>query len=94
MSANSASLEPPVFGHISRRGMLKASAALATVPVAGLAGAQSSATSTANKSAAAASVATPNSNRIDMTLQVNGRGYPVSVDTRTTVLDALREISV
>jgi xanthine dehydrogenase YagT iron-sulfur-binding subunit len=91
MSANSASLEPPEFGHISRRGMLKASAALATVPVAGLAGAQSPATSTVSKSAAATSFATSGSNRIDMTLQVNGRAYPVSVDTRTTVLDALRE---
>ncbi len=90
MSANSESLEPPEFGHISRRGMLKASAALATVPVAGLAGAQSPGAAKAGKSAAATAATTAPS-RIDMTLQVNGRAYPLSVDTRTTVLDALRE---
>ena len=87
MSANSELLEPPEFGHISRRGMLKASAALATVPVAGRAGAQSPGTAKAGKSAAV----TTAPSRIDMTLQVNGRAYPLSVDTRTTVLDALRE---
>lgn len=87
MSANSESLEPPEFGHISRRGMLKASAALATVPAAGRAGAQSPGTA---KAGIAAAVTTAPS-RIDMTLQVNGRAYPLSVDTRTTVLDALRE---
>ena len=87
MSANSESLEPPEFGHISRRGMLKASAAMASVPVVNLAGAQTPGAAKASKSVAA--TAAPS--RIDMTLQVNGRAYPVSVDTRTTVLDALRE---
>ena len=29
--------------------------------------------------------------RAEITLQVNGRAYPLSVDTRTTLLDALRE---
>ena len=37
------------------------------------------------------SVVTAAPSRIDMTLQVNGRAYLVTVDTRTAVLDALRE---
>jgi xanthine dehydrogenase YagT iron-sulfur-binding subunit len=87
MSAKPTSPEPPEFGHISRRSMLKASAALASVPMANLAGAQSLDAARPCKSAAV--TAAPD--RIDMILQVNGRAYPLSVDARTSVLDALRE---
>jgi xanthine dehydrogenase YagT iron-sulfur-binding subunit len=87
MPNNNEPAEPREFGHISRRGMLKASAALASVPMATLAGAQSPQSAAQNKSDAV----NPGPNRIDLTLQVNGRAYPISVDTRTTVLDALRE---
>ena len=87
MSAKPAPLEPTEFGHISRRSMLKASAALASVPITNLAGAQSLDADTPRKSAAV----TVAPDRIDMILQVNGRAYPLSVDARTSVLDALRE---
>ena len=87
MPANSELPDPVEFGHISRRSMLKAGAALTTVPLAGLASAQSASRATLNKSAQH----TAGVMRMDVTLQINGRQYPISVDTRTTVLDALRE---
>lgn len=87
MLENGESLDLPEFGYISRRSMLKATAAIATVPLAGPGGAQSPDQRESNRS----SEANPASNRIQVTLQVNGRAYPLRVDPRTTVLDALRE---
>ena len=87
MSSNRESVERPDVGYISRRGMLKASAALATGPMTVGADAQPA---DPNKQVKPdGNSATPT--RIDMTIQVNGRAYAINVDTRTTVLDALRE---
>ena len=91
MAANSKTLEPPEFGYISRRGMLKASAALAIAPAAGVVVTNSNAAGTANRAATFTPAESVSATRIDMTLQVNGRPYNLSVDARTTVLDALRE---
>ena len=91
MTTNSKSPEPPEFGYISRRGMLKASAALAIAPAAAVVATHAQAAGTANRAASFTSARSVSATRINLTLQVNGRPYPVSVDTRTTVLDALRE---
>jgi xanthine dehydrogenase YagT iron-sulfur-binding subunit len=65
---------------ISRRGLLQAGAASAAVP--SLASAQASAAA-----AAAAIGGTP----VPVTLNVNGKTHRLSLDTRTTLLDTLRE---
>ena len=65
---------------ISRRGLLQAGAASAAVPA--LAAAPATAAP-----AAAASAGTP----VPVTLNVNGRTHRLAVDTRTTLLDTLRE---
>ena len=66
---------------ISRRGLLKAGAATASVPA--LAG-----TSTA-VAAPARTAGTPEATPVGLT--VNGRSHRLVLDTRTTLLDALRE---
>jgi xanthine dehydrogenase YagT iron-sulfur-binding subunit len=65
---------------ISRRGLLKAGAATASVPA--MAGAAVAAAPTR-----AASGPGPSA----VTLRVNGKTHPLVLDTRTTLLDALRE---
>lgn len=65
---------------ISRRGLLQAGAASAAVP------ALASAPATAAP-AAAASAGTP----VPVTLSVNGKTHRLELDTRTTLLDTLRE---
>ncbi|RYF35599.1 MAG: aldehyde dehydrogenase iron-sulfur subunit [Comamonadaceae bacterium] len=67
---------------ISRRGLLKASAATASVPAAFVAGAATAASPTRAPIAGDA---------VPVTLNVNGKAQRLSVDTRTTLLDALRE---
>ena len=78
--------------HVSRRNLVQAGAGLASARAAGLAAAQQPrevaaqrlpATGTGTDSAAP--------NLMSITLQVNGHAHPITVDTRTTVLDALRE---
>ncbi|RYF64512.1 MAG: 2Fe-2S iron-sulfur cluster binding domain-containing protein, partial [Comamonadaceae bacterium] len=69
---------------ISRRGLLKAGAATASVPTAMATGAAPAAPASAP---AAGSVGTP----MPVTLNVNGQPQRLSLDTRTTLLDALRE---
>jgi xanthine dehydrogenase YagT iron-sulfur-binding subunit len=66
---------------VSRRNLLRAGGGAAALPLA--AGAASAA---APETAAAAVV-----NRIPVVLKVNGRQHRLSLDPRTTVLDALRE---
>ena len=76
--------------HISRGHLVQASAGLASVRAAGLATAQQPHDATAlPMPSAAADGAAPN--LMSITLQVNGRAHPITVDIRTTVLDALRE---
>ena len=65
---------------ISRRGLLQAGAASAAVPA--LAAAPATAAP-----AAAASAGTP----VPVTLNVNGKTHRLALDTRTTLLDTLRE---
>ena len=71
---------------ISRRGMVQAGAALATVHMAGCA---TTAPGQAQTAEAAAGEQPPS--MVPVTLKVNGHRHRIEVDTRTTVLDALRE---
>jgi xanthine dehydrogenase YagT iron-sulfur-binding subunit len=85
-------IEPVEPGYISRRSMLKAGAAMASVPaisavMAQQSGSQRGAVQTAEEAAADAQLL----RRVDVELTVNGRAYKLNIDTRTTVLDALRE---
>src|SRR5438045_7883639 len=49
------------------------------------------ASSHATEQSVSASAAAPNGDSIKVTLKINGKEYPVDVDPRTTLLDALRE---
>ena len=69
---------------ISRRGLLKAGAATASVPAA-MAGGAAAAAPASNSSAGGA---TPS---MSVTMEVNGQSRRMTLDTRTTLLDALRE---
>ena len=79
---------------ISRRHLVQAGAGLASVRAASLATAQQPRDAAAlpmlmPMPPAATDSAAPN--LMSITLQVNGRAHPITVDTRTSVLDALRE---
>lgn len=74
---------------VSRRGMVQASAALATVHLAGCASNAASSSAPAQTAVAASTEQPPSMQPI--TLHVNGKRHRIEVDTRTTVLDALRE---
>ena len=74
---------------ISRRNLLKGSAALATAHIAGVASAQQSAKNILGDQTVAAAISDPVMARVQ--LDVNGRAYPLVVDNRTTLLDVLRE---
>ncbi len=73
---------------MSRRAMVQLSSAVAATPLAGFASAQP-APAVAPAAAAARGEPTPVMMRIK--LQVNGQTYPLNIDARTSVLDALRE---
>ncbi len=67
----------------SRRGLLGGASLIAAIPIAARAAASP---------APQAAAASPNvTGRSDMTLNVNGRDYRLTIDTRTSLLDALRE---
>ena len=74
---------------ISRRNLLKGSAALATAHIAGVASAKQSAKNILGDQTVAAAISDPVMARVQ--LDVNGRAYPLVVDNRTTLLDVLRE---
>ena len=74
---------------VSRRAMVQAGAALASANAAGLASAQPGAGSAAPPVATAAAAQPPPT--MPVTLRVNGQAHALMLDTRTTVLDALRE---
>lgn len=73
---------------MSRRTMVQVTSAVAAGPIAGLASAQQ-ASPPATPAAPPASDMAPVMVRIK--LEVNGQTYPLNVDARTSVLDALRE---
>ncbi len=73
---------------MSRRTMVQVTSAVAASPIAGLASAQQ-ASPPATPAAPPASDMAPVMVRIK--LEVNGQTYPLNVDARTSVLDALRE---
>ena len=76
---------------MSRRTMVQASSALVSSGLAGLSMAQQRTVAApgAGPASAAADEAAPVFMRVQ--LQVNGKRYPLNIDGRTTVLDALRE---
>ena len=71
---------------VSRRTMVQASTAIAVAPLVGCA------TGPTGKTAIAAGPAVePRPVMMRMNLQANGRAYPLTIDGRTSLLDALRE---
>lgn len=73
---------------MSRRTMVQMSSAVAAGPLAGLAAAQQGGAATVSQTAP---VSEPAPVMVRIKLQVNGRTYPLNIDSRTSVLDALRE---
>ena len=76
---------------ISRRRMVQVGATLATAPVAGLARSQQPAPVALAVPPAVSGNAEPAPVMMKVQLQVNGKSHMLTLDTRTTVLDALRE---
>ena len=74
----------PTVG-ISRRAMVQVSTAIAAAPLVGCAVPSRSMPGTVDVPSE------PNPVMMRMTLQVNGQSYPLTIDGRTSVLDALRE---
>lgn len=70
---------------LSRRAMVQLSTAMAAVPLVGCA------VPSGNVPASTAIPTEPNPVMMRMNLQVNGRAYPLTIDGRTSLLDALRE---
>jgi xanthine dehydrogenase YagT iron-sulfur-binding subunit len=73
---------------VTRRGVFQAGAALAAVQTAGAAAAPPDA---AAPHAQADGAIEPPPQHMPLRLQINGKAYELSLDTRTTLLDALRE---
>lgn len=71
---------------LSRRAMVQVSTAIAAVPLVGCATGPS-----ANLAGPVAMTSEPNPVMMRMNLQVNGQAYPLTIDGRTSLLDALRE---
>lgn len=76
---------------ISRRRMVQVGATLATAPVAGLARSQQPAPVALAVPPAVSGNAEAAPVMMKVQLQVNGKSHMLTLDTRTTVLDALRE---
>ncbi len=76
---------------ISRRRMVQVGATLATAPVASLARSQQPAPVALAAPQAVSGNAEPAPVMMKVQLQVNGKSHMLTLDTRTTVLDALRE---
>lgn len=76
---------------ISRRRMVQVGATLATAPVAGLARSQQPAPVALAAPLAVSGNAEPAPVMMKVQLQVNGKSHMLTLDTRTTVLDALRQ---
>jgi xanthine dehydrogenase YagT iron-sulfur-binding subunit len=82
------SSSPSDRARMSRRTMVQLSSAVAATPLAGLATAQQTSPATAQQ---VAPVAEPVPVMVRIKLEVNGQTYPLNIDARTSVLDALRE---
>ena len=70
---------------LSRRAMVQVSTAMAAVPLVGCA------VPSGSMPGSKALPAEPNPVMMRMNLQVNGQAYPLTIDGRTSLLDALRE---
>jgi xanthine dehydrogenase YagT iron-sulfur-binding subunit len=70
---------------LSRRAMVQVSTAIAAAPLVGCAGPSGNTTKVAEVPSE------PNPVMMRMNLQVNGQAYPLTIDGRTSLLDALRE---
>ena len=73
------------FGGLSRRAMVQVSTVMAAAPLVGCAGPSGS------MSGSTSTPGEPNPVMMRMNLQVNGLAYPLTIDGRTSLLDALRE---
>lgn len=71
---------------LSRRAMVQVSTAVVAAPLVGCA-----TSPTGNTASASAAGGEPNPVMLRMSLQVNGQAYPLTIDGRTSLLDALRE---
>ena len=83
-SLHRSSNHPTERDGLSRRAMVQASTAIAAGPLVGCAGPAGDMQSTAMPSE-------PNPVMMRMRLEVNGQAYPLTIDGRTSLLDALRE---
>jgi xanthine dehydrogenase YagT iron-sulfur-binding subunit len=92
MKNNSHAADDDMSRGVTRRAVFQGGAALATANLATLADAQQSApmaVAAANDAPATAPELSPQ--RMPLDLEINGAKYQLDVDTRTTLLDALRE---
>ena len=89
MTPDTKPIDDSVRWHVSRRAIVQAGAALASVNIAGLASPQP--TSGSDPSPAAAPVDAQPPPTMTVTLRINGQTHTLTLDNRTTVLDALRE---
>ena len=71
---------------LSRRAMVQVTSAIAAAPLVGCATGPSG-----NMAGSVVTSGEPNPVMMRMNLQVNGQAYPLSIDGRTSLLDALRE---
>ena len=71
---------------LSRRAMVQVSSAIAAAPLVGCATGPS-----VNMTGSGGMSSEPNPVMMRMNLQVNGQAYPLNIDGRTSLLDALRE---
>ena len=76
---------------VSRRGLMQGSAALVTAHLAGVAAAQSQNATVPASSAEVALRPDRAVTLVPVRLEVNGQSHALTLDSRTTVLDALRE---
>ena len=85
--ANSSGKQAPDSKGLSRRAMVQVSTAIAAAPLVGCA--TGPAGGTVGTTAAVGTE--PNPVLMRMNLQVNGKAYPLAIDGRSSLLDALRE---
>ena len=86
MSSTATVKTPQLPGGLSRRAMVQVSTAIAAAPLVGCAAGPSG-----GMSGSGAGPGEPNPVIMRMNLQVNGQAYPLTIDGRTSLLDALRE---
>ena len=87
--ANPSGQQANEFGVLSRRAMVQVSTAIAAAPLVGCAAGQAGTAATGTPPAR--QTKEPDPVMMRMNLQVNGQSYALTVDGRTSLLDALRE---